>query len=438
MATPSMTIERANFILDAIEQALRDGYGPPGSRIVAGAHGAVKEAVVRLGYSENSAGSIYQRAMRLAGRVPDWSLFVPQEGPAGSSRAVAAQLAQRVAADEVARLKAQVRGLEDALVAAQAWERRAQTAMGITPQPWKPAKPAVARRGKSELWPLLMASDFQTGEVVAAREIDGLNACSTAIFRERYAAMIDKTITLAQQHTGGAALMGCHYVNLGDVISGEIHDDLATTNDLASVPALRQVFEAEVDGIRRLRDAMGRVRVIRVAGNHDRTTHKPRSKSSAEHSYAMLLSWMIASRFEGDARVEIISPASADATFRVAGWNVLATHGDRMGSTGGQGFVGPAATIARGHQKLVQNYASTGVMLDLVLTGHLHTSLKLSHGYANGSIAGYTQYGRDFRFVPAPAQQWLLFLHREHLVSQSFELNLSPRPRRTAPDALAA
>jgi hypothetical protein len=72
--------------------------------------------------------------------------------------------------------------------------------------------------------------------------------------------------------------------------------------------------------------------------------------------------------------------------------------------------------------------------VDLVLTGHLHTSLKLELGYGNGSLCGYGEYARDLRCTPAAAAQWLFFMHRETMVSHAFELQLSDRPRRRVVD----
>ena len=96
------------------------------------------------------------------------------------------------------------------------------------------------------------------------------------------------------------------------------------------------------------------------------------------------------------------------------------------------GFIGPAATIARGHKKLFDNWSLTGRHVDCILTGHLHTSLKLELGYANGSLAGYSEYARDFRAKPDAAKQWLFFVHEDEMISHHFELRLSDRPRRTA------
>jgi hypothetical protein len=287
------------------------------------------------------------------------------------------------------------------------------------------------------LTPLLFTSDYQCGEVIRAEEVDGINEYNQDIFCERYQLMIDKTISLAAQNTGATEFPGLVYLRGGDAISGEIHDELAETNDLSAIPAGRLVFQQEREGIKRLLDKFGKVRVISLPGNHGRTTFKSYSKGYAIRNFETMISWWLADSFSDNPNVTFWTPMSADAVFQVEGWYGCLSHGDRMGSRGGMGFVGPAATIARGHQKLFQNWTATGQKIDFIMTGHLHTSLKLERGYANGSLAGYGEYARDLRALPAAASQWLLFMHREQMVSHAFELALSKRPRRMFIDASA-
>jgi hypothetical protein len=333
----------------------------------------------------------------------------------------------------IAMLRANLKAMEERAVAAEdrVGAMDALHRARIEPAQWL-ATPNL--KSSLSLTPVLFTSDYQCGEVVKAEEIDGINEYNQDIFCQRYQTMIEKTVTLARENTGATDFPGLIYLRGGDAISGEIHAELAETNDLSAVPAARLVYQQEREGLRRLRDEFGRVRVISLPGNHGRTTFKPHSKGYADRNFELWLAWWLADAFEGDPNVQFWTPKSADALFEVEGWNGLLSHGDRMGSRGGQGFIGPAATIARGHQKLFQNWTATGNRVDFILTGHLHTSLKLERGYSNGSVAGYGEYARDLRALPDAAKQWLFFFHRETMVSHQFELQLSPKPRRIVTD----
>lgn len=335
---------------------------------------------------------------------------------------------------QIAGLKSQITRLEKELIQEQDFRRGMENLYSAKTEKvsWPLATPHI-RKGIS-LTPILFTSDFQCGEVVRAEEIDGLNEYNLDEFCSRYGKMIFKTVNLAEESTGATDFPGIIYLRGGDAISGQIHEELCQTNDLSAIPACKLLFQQEKEGILRLRNKFGKVRVISLPGNHGRTTLKSHSKKYGALNYETMLSWWLASAFESDCNVSFWTPQSADALFQVEGWNFLMSHGDRMGSRGGAGFVGPAATIARGHQKLYQNWTATGQHVDCILTGHLHTSLKLERGYANGSLVGYGEYARDLRALPAPAMQWLLFIHREMMVSHAFELQLSDRPFRSIND----
>jgi hypothetical protein len=285
----------------------------------------------------------------------------------------------------------------------------------------------------TQLIPVLFTSDMHCGEVVDEDEMDGINSYNMDIFRNRYQLMIEKTIEISRKHMGPATYPGVLYLRGGDAISGNIHEEIRESNELSAVPALRECFMQEREGIRRLVAEFGKAHVISVPGNHGRTTVKPRHNGYGPHNFETLLAWWLRSAFEGDSRVSFHQPASGDAYFSVMGWNVLLNHGDRMGSKGGMGFVGPAATIARGHWKLYDNWTRTGHPVSYVLTGHLHTSLKLERGYANGSLAGFNPFARDMRALPDAPRQWLLYFHRDLGICDARELVLGPNPRRTTP-----
>ena len=319
--------------------------------------------------------------------------------------------------------------LERMIAEERRWRRRFEglSSMAALAMPWV-TSPKVS--GQSPHVVQLFTSDFQCGEVVRASEIDGINEFNQDIFVQRYQLMIDKAMELATEHTGATTFDGCVYLGGGDALNGEIHDELAETNDLSSIPAVRLVCRQQEEGIRRLTERFGRTKVYLIAGNHGRTTRKPRSNAYTERNYETLLNWWLASRFEDDPRVEFFIPTSGFAYYDVLGWKFLLAHGDRMGSRGGQGYIGPVATIARGHAKLYNNYSRTGRPVDWILTGHLHSEFKLSRGFANGALVGYNAYARDLMADPDAARQWMFLTHEHRPVAQEFSIQLSEMPKR--------
>lgn len=267
---------------------------------------------------------------------------------------------------------------------------------------------------KREHMPYLFTSDFQIGEVIQAEETEAGYGFNSDIFRSRYRRMIDTTIYLSLEHSGKEwKFPGIIYVRGGDTISGGIHDELRDTDDLTPIEAVECAFEEESAGIDKLADAFGKVDVKApgAAGNHDRTTFKPRTKNVSAHSYDRLIGGMLRRHFRTDKRVTFQVSQSFDVRFPIYKLNILVTHGDRIGSRGGQGFIGPAATILRGAQKVIMEQAALGFPVDRVDVGHYHTPFYMDWCLSNGCMPGYSEYAKSFRMRPSPPTQMLLYHH---------------------------
>lgn len=300
-------------------------------------------------------------------------------------------------------------------------------AQSIDPPAWTLAPP---KKGDSTPGiPLLLASDFQWGEVIKANELDGINGFNAQIASARYKRLIERTIDLCCSHMVNPKYPGILYLRGGDMISGDIHQELRETNDLQSIPACIDLIEHEAAGIRLLAEKFGRVWVISVPGNHGRTTMKPMAKKYVETNYDYLIACMLEREFKNDPRVEFSTPMSGDALFKVYDWNFVLTHGDRIGSSGGQGFIGPAATITRGMKKLVDYYAGLRQHVDCVLVGHFHTAMELEYGFSNGCLPGYSEYAKTFRARPSPPTQWLLFVHPKNGITARWKILLDLKAR---------
>jgi hypothetical protein len=144
-------------------------------------------------------------------------------------------------------------------------------------------------------------------------------------------------------------------------------------------------------------------------GNHDRDTHKPRSKSAGAHSFDRLVSYVLRREFKDDPRVVFQTTESPDIYFPVYDVRVLATHGDKIGSRGGQGFVGSSATVARGAQKVIMEQQALGRRVDEVHMGHFHSFVDLDFAICNGCLPGYSEYAKLNRMRPTPPLQVLAF-----------------------------
>ena len=263
--------------------------------------------------------------------------------------------------------------------------------------------------------PVLLVSDFHYGENVNPKEVPDGNCYSTNVAKARWDRLINNTIL--KTRTKGKACKGMVVCFLGDDISGDIHDELKETNDKTPIDACMDVAALKVKMLKAFEQEYGKVWVISVMGNHGRTTKKPQSKQISEHNYDTLISAMVQKQLEDDKNISFYTPKSGEAYFELCGTNFLATHGDRIGSRGGQGFIGCSATIARGQHKTRQSYAQIDKPIDWMLIGHFHTPMLLEHTIVNGTTVGYSQYARDLRLEPALPSQTLFYVDETYGVT---------------------
>lgn len=275
--------------------------------------------------------------------------------------------------------------------------------------------PTENENNTSNSIPVLMVSDLHYGENVNPREVPNGNCYSPEVAKARWDRLINNTIqkTRAKEKTSKGIVI-CF---LGDDISGDIHDELKETNNKTPIDACMEVAAQKVKMIKTFEKEFGKVWVISVMGNHGRTTKKPQSKGLAEHNYDSLVAAIIQKQLDDDNNITFYTPKSGEAYFELSGHNFLATHGDRIGSRGGQGFIGCSATIARGQHKTRQAYAQIGKPIDWLLIGHFHTPMQLEHTIANGTTVGYSQYARDLKLEPAYPSQTLFYVNDKYGVT---------------------
>ena len=180
-------------------------------------------------------------------------------------------------------------------------------------------------------------SDTHMGEVIDAEEIGGINAFSSDICRQRLRRHIAAACSIGQRWAEDTDCVGAYFALGGDLISGDIHEELRMTNDLTAHEQVRAMVEEAGAAIRHLKEAFGRVHVTCVPGNHGRNTPKATAKLYARLSYDMMIGAMVAREFQNDPRVTFQISAAKDQVTPIFGRNVLSTHGDKLGTGGGQG-----------------------------------------------------------------------------------------------------
>lgn len=259
--------------------------------------------------------------------------------------------------------------------------------------------------------PTLLASDWHWGEVVDPAQIGGVNEYSLKTAHDRAKRMINNTIDLLNNHMVNPSYPGIVFALGGDMITGDIHEELVATNEREVMPTVVDLWGVLAWCIETLADKFGRVFVPCVSGNHGRNTKKIRAKGRNFTSFDWLLYTFLAKRFEGDARVTFYIPDGADALYSVYGHRYLLTHGDQF--RGGDALIGPLGPIVRGdHRKRARNM-QINADYDTIVMGHWHQLMQTQKFIVNGSLIGYNEYAYNNNYGFEPPRQALWITHPE-------------------------
>src|SRR6185437_10995583 len=176
------------------------------------------------------------------------------------------------------------------------------------PVPWLAAAPA---KPSSPGVPTLFLSDLHWGEIVRSSQIGGVNSFNLKIARDRMRYTVETAINLLRILDKGMDYPGIVVPLGGDMISGNIHEELTATNELNSMPTVLDLYDNLVSAIELLADTFGNVRLPCVTGNHGRDTRKTWAKDRHATSFDWLLYQFLARHFAADKRVSFYVPDSA-------------------------------------------------------------------------------------------------------------------------------
>jgi predicted MPP superfamily phosphohydrolase len=282
---------------------------------------------------------------------------------------------------------------------------------------WK-AKPRWLQTQKKERerYGTLIAflSDTHYGEVVIAKEMADYNAYNLDIAEQRTKRFFERTMRVAKQYLAGVTYDGIVLALGGDLVSGDIHEELEQTNEMSTYETVEWAVPRLRAGIELWLEEFGQVHVVSAPGNHGRNTKKPRHKKRSANNADTHIARLLAGSMDGVDGVTFDVPRSLDASFEIYGRRFALEHGDE--ARGGNGQVGAMGPVKiRAYRRLLQT-SMEGAAMDYLLVGHFHQLVMApQQGFVmNGSLKGYDEYARAKAFKPEPPQQALMVMTPEH------------------------
>lgn len=285
---------------------------------------------------------------------------------------------------------------------------RVERALGVALDLSRPL-PSVPVRGRPSLGskqacPIVIASDWHVEERVHPSHVNGLNEYGPDIARARSRRFTEGILWLLDTHRTGTNIEEMVLACLGDFITGWIHEELQSGNELTPLEAVWLAQELLHDALVTLlrRSNLKRIRVVCTRGNHGRITKKTYINAAARTSFEWLMYRTLAMTFRKEPRLVFTIEDGYHTYLDVYDKVARFSHGDAVSYQGGVGGV----TIP-----LTKHIARTNRArrADIDCLGHFHALTLTSSAAINGSLIGWNDFAGWIGASPEPPQQaWLL------------------------------
>ena len=236
-----------------------------------------------------------------------------------------------------------------------------------------------------------MLSDTHFDEKISPQEVMQLNCYNREIALLRLQQFHDNLIRLLRDYISGIKYDGLVLALGGDMLSGNIHEELRETNEDTMLNSVLFWSSQIASMIRSLAEKTKLpISIPCVVGNHGRGTEKPRYKRYVFENFDYLLYHLIQKDLLSVKNISVNIAKSTDLLLQVYNTKILLTHGDQF--KGGSGISGLLAPLMLGSYRKAKRMQEAGLPFDYLAIGHFHEMGQFKQILANGSLKGFDEY----------------------------------------------
>lgn len=261
------------------------------------------------------------------------------------------------------------------------------------------------KRKTGTRYAIALFSDAHIEETVKSASVMGLNEYNVKIARERIEKYFANLVSCLNTDKVEYLL----FANLGDNISGFIHEELSQSNELTPLEATFEAQNLIYNGLKYICDntELKRIKFVGIVGNHSRVTNKIQHSNGYKMSYEWLMYKNIQKQAELEGLpIEFDIPESEMAIEDTSdGKRFLFIHGFQIKGSGNGTVCGIYPSLGRLSLKYGKVYKQ-----DKIYLGHFHSCISIPNAVVNGSIIGYNSYALTNGFAyEEPAQMYELY-----------------------------
>ena len=268
----------------------------------------------------------------------------------------------------------------------------------------------TARKGKVET-PVVAAmqlTDWHNGAQQEPSEIEGFGEFGPEIAKTRVLRLIDGVTNWVETSRHGYNIDKLVIVATGDLMSGDIHEELRVTNAWPSPVQAIKTGELLAESVMSLAPHFKSIEVHFIAAdNHSRLTKKPQAKEAGLNSFNYVVGCMAQALLAQQANVTFNLYPLIEKVVNVGGMRYLCTHGNQLKAWMGIPYYGLQRKVGMEAEHRMNMDAS--LHFDKLLVGHFHTPINTPRYMMGGSLSGTDAYDHAAGRHGRPSQNaWLV------------------------------
>ena len=282
---------------------------------------------------------------------------------------------------------------------------------------------------KSTIEAVMQISDMHMGAVQLADEIEGFNSFDPEICEARCMDYVHRFNRYVDKQRLSYTIHNCSVLVTGDLISGDIHQELQVTN---AFPVTVQVVKAAQVLAQQIHELSQNFKVVRVhfigADNHGRLTKKPQSKQEGLNSLNYLVGVLAEAYLDKCVNVDFNIYPQYEKVITVLNRNYLIAHGHGMQAWLGIPYYAADRKLGKeftARMQLIMDHKLKAAEIGFhkMIVGHFHVPINAPQYQFCGSVQGTDAYDHKAGRFAQPSQS-VWFVHEKYKETglENFEL----------------
>ena len=290
-------------------------------------------------------------------------------------------------------------------------------------EPVKYTSPTKGFRGEHAQTVVAPLTDTHIGEFISLEQMVNLNRYNLDIFNNRLYGWATQLLNLVNYRRNITTIDDLVVPMLGDMISGDIHEELARTNLVNCMEQMIRGASLISQALMFLAPHFKTIRVPCVVGNHGRMTRKPPMKDKYMDWDYMLYQW-VASFCQNQKNITFDIPRSFINLVSVYDQTILLMHGDSISGAGSNMSITRTVTSLRGvlqYRKNVRTELTEALGMgdqmyfDSAMIGHFHRIDEIDIGTGElhicGCMKGPDEFALQRLLVASKPKQLVTYWH---------------------------